>query len=521
MGLTGGHAVAQKRADFTYNAAGQLECITRYADWLGTQHVASSHYAYDGIGRLKSLIHSTNPLPPGEGWGEGPLAGYQYAYDTASRITSIDSFLDGLTTYTHDDTDQLKSADHTGQTDESYSYDGNGNRTMTGYAVQTNNRLASDGTYNYAYDDEGNRQTKTKISTGEKEEYTWDHRNRLAKITFKNSGGTVTKTVDQSYDAFNQWIKRSVDPDGDTGSAPVQNTFFSYEGGQVNLQFDGSQHSDLTNRYLWAPGVDQLLADETVTSLTTPGNVQWPLADHLGTLRDIADRNVSAGVTTVTNHRRYDSYGNLQSESNAAVDLLFGFTGRAFDEATGLQNNLNRWLDPKTGNWLSQDPIGFEGEDANLYRYVGNSPIDSIDPTGLVVAGDSVLGTAGLGALAGAMTVGKYLTYPLRWCGRDYSEQDAALEELWEAILNTNDTTTRPVTEGAAITASACTYGAIGAQGAANASILWKLAELRRREAILQQTIRELNALGFSARHQAAALSRVEREILRLESMLP
>ena len=46
-----------------------------------------------------------------------------------------------------------------------YSYDATGNRTMTGYSTGTGNRLASDGTFNYTYDDEGNLATKTEIAT--------------------------------------------------------------------------------------------------------------------------------------------------------------------------------------------------------------------------------------------------------------------------------------------------------------------------------------------------------------------
>jgi RHS repeat-associated protein len=238
-------------------------------------------------------------------------------------------------------------------------------------------------TYNYPYDDEGNGLTKTSISTGEREDYTWDHRNRLVKITFTNSAGSVIKTVDQTYDVFNRWIRRSVDPDGATGSAAIQDTFFAHEGGQVVLDFDGSAASDLTHRYLYSNVVDQILASEDVTSLSQAGNVLWPLSDHLGTTRDIADRNESTGVTTVTNHRRFDSYGNLIGETNSAVDLLFAFTGRPFDESTGLQNNLNRWYDPSAGRWISEDPIGFAAGDQNLTRYVGNSPLASIDPFGL------------------------------------------------------------------------------------------------------------------------------------------
>jgi hypothetical protein len=39
--------------------------------------------------------------------------------------------------------------------------------------------------------------------------------------------------------------------------------------------------------------------------------------------------------------------------------------------------------DPKIGKWISAGPIGFEGEDANLYRYVGNGATNAIDPKGL------------------------------------------------------------------------------------------------------------------------------------------
>jgi RHS repeat-associated protein len=134
--------------------------------------------------------------------------------------------------------------------------------------------------------------------------------------------------------------------------------------------------------------VAQRRAHEQVTALTSAGNVLWPLADHLGTIRDIADRNESTGVTSVTNHRRYDSFGILESESNAAVDMLFGYTGRMFDEATGLKNNLNRWYESKVGQWLSEDPIGFEAGDPNLRRYVFNKPLSLTDPSGLAV--DSV-----------------------------------------------------------------------------------------------------------------------------------
>ena len=133
------------------------------------------------------------------------------------------------------------------------------------------------------------------------------------------------------------------------------------------------------------------MADEQLSPLPSaegydvsqPGTVVLALGDHLGTIRDLAIHDDDVGVTTVANHRVYDSFGNLHSQTNAAVDCLFGFTGRPLDRISGLQNNLNRWYDAEVGRWMSKDPIGFEGHDANTYRYVGNSLTNATDPSGL------------------------------------------------------------------------------------------------------------------------------------------
>jgi RHS repeat-associated protein len=334
---------------------------------------------------------------------------------------------DGSVQYTYDATGQLTGADYTvgaGQgaaaglpteppPDETYSYDANGNRTTvaTGgspvtYITGPNNEVLFDGTYRYTYDPEGNRTARFiwtdadadgQVDSGERSQitdYAWDNRNRLVSVTdYATDGGPATQVVHYSYDTHNRWISRTLDPDG-AGTQSADATYFVYDGNQIVLTFadpdgpSGSSSPTLANRLLWGPAVDQLLADEQLSPLPPgegqgEGRLLFPLTDHLGTIRDLAEFDAATGITAIVNHRVFDAYGQLLAETNAAVDCLFAFTGRPFDEATGLQYNLHRWYDSRLGRWLSQDPIGFAAGDTNTQRYCRNSTTNLTDPSGL------------------------------------------------------------------------------------------------------------------------------------------
>ena len=60
---------------------------------------------------------------------------------------------------------------------------------------------------------------------------------------------------------------------------------------------------------------------------------------------------------------------------------LYQFTGREND-GTGLYFYRARYYSPTFQRFVSQDPIGFAGGDANLYAYVYNNPANLIDPFG-------------------------------------------------------------------------------------------------------------------------------------------
>ncbi len=366
-----------KQVNFTYNAASQFVFIDRYANGDTNQLVASSGYNYDGAGRLTGLAHSQ---------GGTPLAGYAWTIDAVGRITS-ETNVDGVSDYSYDNTSQLVGADYDFQTDENYSYDANGNRIMSGYTIGANNRVLSDGTHDYQYDAEGNMTRRTEIATGAYESYEWDHHNRLTRIVTKDGAGLTTKEVEYTYDVFGQRLIKSIDNNGN-GTVDQTHKYINdglrpergNAGDHIVLAFDGN--NTLTNRYLYGPLVDQILADEQVNLIAGTSTVLWPLTDHLGSVRDLVSYNPAIGTTTNEQHIVYDAFGNVISTTTGVVHI-FGFTAREIDVESDEQYNRGRYYDVWIAAWISIDPMGFAAGDPNLYRYVGNDSVNVTDPSGL------------------------------------------------------------------------------------------------------------------------------------------
>jgi RHS repeat-associated protein len=358
------------RAEFSYRADGQFDQIKRFNATTGGTAFVTTHYGYDSIGRLTSLDHKNS--------SGTSITGYGYQYDAFGRMTSLDftnsSYNAEDATFAYDRTHQVTSGDRWGTSnDEAYAYDGTGNRTTANgatYVTDPNNCLIDDGTFTYTYDDEGNRLTRVRKSGAAADdktvEYLWDYRNRLEKVTFKRNDGTVTKTVDLRYDFLNRLTQKVVDPDGALGSASLQTDDYLWNGDEL-VGVHG--HNSLV--FAFGPAPDMVLF-ESATALHAL------LGDHQNTVRDVISTS-----GTLENHLVYSSYGELKSQTGGgAYSPFHRFTGKPFDAAVGLQYNVNRWYDPGPGRWISEDPIGFAGGDANLNRFVGNSPANWIDPIG-------------------------------------------------------------------------------------------------------------------------------------------
>ena len=253
-----------------------------------------------------------------------------------------------------------------------------------GNLIGRGNRLLATAEAMYTYDREGNRTGRTETATGIRTTYVYDHRNRLTDVERFDAEGDPIDAVAYTYDTADRRITRTVDINADGDHADLGDVVetFVVDGDNVVAVTDGD--GNVLRQYTHGVGVDEILFDQNLVT----GVMTIPLADGQGTVRDLAaivSDTSSGGVGTVTvvNHRVYDTYGNLISQTDPSADHLFGYTGRDFDAHTGLTYHRARWADPAAGVFLSEDPLGFGGGLVSLSSYVGGAPQDYTDPTGL------------------------------------------------------------------------------------------------------------------------------------------
>ncbi len=308
-------------------------------------------YGYDNANRLTSITQGGNVV--------------SFGYDAASRRTTATLPFQVTIDYGYSDANELTSLTHkragTTLQNLTYGYDLAGRRiTMGGTAARINlppalssatydagNRLTTWAGVTQSYDFNGNL-TNDGVNT-----YTWDVRDRLSAL----SGSIPISNV---YDAFNRRTSKT------------------QSGVQGWTMYDGFKELHgitpagvLVSTFLNGPGLDE----RYVRANTSNGITDLYLTDGLGsTLSLVSSAGVINGAFT------YEPYGTSSLSGSNSTGLRY--TGRA-EDTPNLMYYRNRYYNPRTSRFISEDPIGLAGG-YNLYAYVGGDPVEKNDPLGLL-----------------------------------------------------------------------------------------------------------------------------------------
>jgi len=320
--------------------------------------------------------------------GSGSIVRYEYGYDANSNVLYKEDLVNGGLSelYGYDALNQIASMARgtlnggttaiTGTPDfeQSWNHDslGNWDDVTTNGVVEdresnAQNEYTTANGNSPAYDANGNMTTD---QTGR--HFVWDAWNRLVEV--QNSSSTTLVTY--SYDSLN---RRVTSDDGTT----VTNLYYSVGWQVLQEQVAGN----VTQQYVYSATYPDamILRDRDTDNDGIVDERLWVIQDNNFNVMALVDdtgavveryKYTAFGVATIMDA----SYTVLGSSAHAWVHL---HQGLRLEEASGLYDNRWRWYSAELGQFVSNDPIGFNAGDVNVRRYVGNGAVGAVDPLGL------------------------------------------------------------------------------------------------------------------------------------------
>ncbi|WP_024996742.1 RHS repeat-associated core domain-containing protein, partial [Bacteroides graminisolvens] len=295
--------------------------------------------------------------------GENKTRGYNFTYDNLSRLTGAG---------------YLENGNANDRFNTSYAYDKHGNMTQL-------SRRGNTGTTTYGLIDNlsmtyaGNQLVKTEdTGSGVTLSQSTDFKNNanLATEYLYDKNGNLIKDYNKSiseisYNVLNlpQTLKIS----------SATNTYtYAADGRKLKTVLGGSKTTDYCGNVIYENGLlKRILVDG---GYIENGTYYFYLTDHLGNNRVIAS---SSGSIVQSNH--YYPFGMSFAEGSATSQQPYKYNGKELDTERGLNlyDYSARLMDPALGRFSTVDPMAEKYYSWSPYVYVGNDPVNLIDPDGM------------------------------------------------------------------------------------------------------------------------------------------
>jgi RHS repeat-associated protein len=361
---------------YTYDPAGNM--TGREGRWLYTN---AANFDYDSVNRMTQAEQGG-----ANGW---IFARSHYQYDSNSREVATWRDEEGGKgeRFAYDPTNQLKKVNYNADQVWATENPANGTRTVdyTYTADRLNRQSVNDNGAVTEYGFSGMNQYTYVTGQGA-------HYDNNFNLWFLN-GGYVYYDADKrvksisvnaeellrcTYDGLGRVVRRT-----ESGTT----TLFTYDEWNQILEWDEWGNFKAWNIYGARP--DEILARNdavygaTIYKQDKLGNVV-ALLDGSGNILEKYTYDVF-GQPKVT-----DYYGNDHGGASWYGNR-FLFTGREYLAWIACYDYRNRMYRPSLGRFLQTDPKGFDAGDMNLFRYVGDDPVDLSDPMGLESAPARIL----------------------------------------------------------------------------------------------------------------------------------
>ena len=205
--------------------------------------------------------------------------------------------------------------------------------------------------------------------------FVYDAWNRLAAVRNSSNSPIVTYSIDA--------LGRRITEDRPNANT-VDHLYYSTGWQVLEERRGGAADSNIRRQYFWSIDyVDALTTrlDYASGAVSATYHAQY---DANWNITAIAD-----ATSGVLERYIYDPYGAatvLYANGTVRGGSPYGWDylhqGGRFDVDSNLYHFRHRDYSATLGRWTQTDPIGFDAGDFNLYRYVGNSPVDTLDPSG-------------------------------------------------------------------------------------------------------------------------------------------